>query len=63
MSQYRNSQSNPQRQLRAIVGTPADALRCFIGTDIDCLAFGNCFLRKEEQNPALRCAGYQGSFE
>ena len=36
-----------------IVGTPEDAFRCFMGTDIDCLAVGNCFLRKEEQNPAL----------
>ena len=37
-----------------IVGTPADAFRCFMGTDIECLAVGNCFLRKEEQNPALK---------
>ncbi len=37
-----------------IVCTPADALRCFMGTGIECLAVGNCFLRKEEQDPALR---------
>ncbi len=37
-----------------IVCTPADAFRCFMGTDLDCLAIGNCFLRKEDQNPALR---------
>ena len=36
-----------------IVCTPADAFRCFMGTDLDCLAVGNCFLRKEEQDPAL----------
>ena len=30
-----------------IVCTPADAYRCFMGTDIECLAIGNCFLRKE----------------
>ena len=36
-----------------IVCTPADAFRCFLGTDIDCLAIGDCFLRKEEQDPAL----------
>ena len=36
-----------------IVCTPADAFRCFMGTDIDCLAVGNCFLRKAEQDPAL----------
>ncbi len=25
-----------------------------MGTDIDCLAIGDCFLRKEEQDPSLR---------
>ena len=30
-----------------IVCTPLDAYNCFIGTDIDCLAIGNCFLDKE----------------
>ena len=37
-----------------IVCSPADAFRCFMGTDIECLAVGNCFLRKAEQDPALR---------
>ena len=37
-----------------IVGTPEDAFRCFMGTEIDVLAVGNCFLRKQEQNPALK---------
>ena len=32
-----------------IVCTPVDAWRCFMGTDIERLAIGNCFLRKEEQ--------------
>src|SRR5262249_997385 len=32
-----------------IVGTPEDAFRCFMGTQIDALAIGNCFLRKSEQ--------------
>ncbi len=45
-----------------IVCTPADAARCFLGTDIDCLAVGNCFLRKEEQAPSLR-RGHAGTFE
>ena len=36
-----------------IVCTPADAFRCFMATDLDCLAVGNCFLRKAEQDPAL----------
>jgi carbamoyltransferase len=37
-----------------IVGSPEDAFRCFMGTEIDVLAVGNCFLRKEDQNPALK---------
>lgn len=37
-----------------IVCTPEDAFRCFMGTEIDALAIGNCLLRKEEQNPALK---------
>ena len=32
-----------------IVCTPADAWRCFLGTDIERLAIGNCFVRKEDQ--------------
>jgi carbamoyltransferase len=36
-----------------IVCTPEDAFRCFMGTEIEVLSIGNCFLRKEEQNPAL----------
>jgi carbamoyltransferase len=33
-----------------IVSTPEDAFRCFMGTDLDSLAIGNCFLRKSEQH-------------
>ena len=38
-----------------IVCTPEDAFRCFLGSGIEALAVGNCFLAKEdqEQNPAL----------
>jgi carbamoyltransferase len=32
-----------------IVCTPADALRCFLATDIDVLALGRCVLRKDGQ--------------
>ena len=32
-----------------IVCTPDDAFRCFMGTDLDMLAIGNCFLRKQHQ--------------
>jgi carbamoyltransferase len=36
------------------VATPEDAFRCFMGTEIEVLVAGNCVLRKEEQDPALR---------
>ncbi len=36
-----------------IVCTPEDAFRCFMGTELDCLAIGNCFLEKADQDPAL----------
>ena len=32
-----------------IVNTPEDAWRCFMGTGMDSLAIGNCFLNKAEQ--------------
>jgi carbamoyltransferase len=45
-----------------IVGTPEDAFRCFMGTNMEVLAIGTCFLRKEEQDPAL-AKQYQSAFE
>jgi len=45
-----------------IVCTPEDAFRCFMGTELDVLAVGNCYLRKEDQNPALK-QNYESAFE
>jgi carbamoyltransferase len=45
-----------------IVGSPEDAFRCFMGTEIEALALGNCYLRKERQNPALK-QNYEHKFE
>ena len=45
-----------------IVGSPEDAFRCFMGTEIETLAVGNCFLRKDAQNPALK-QNYEHKFE
>ena len=45
-----------------IVCTPEDAFRCFMGTEIEALAVGNCFLKKEQQNPMLR-QNYESKFE
>ncbi len=36
-----------------IVATPEQAFRCFMGTDIEALAVGNCFLRKSDQDATL----------
>jgi carbamoyltransferase len=36
-----------------IVCTPEDAFRCFMGTELDVLVVGNCFLRKEQQDKLL----------
>jgi carbamoyltransferase len=45
-----------------IVCMPEQAFRCFMGTEIELLAVGNCILRKDEQNPALR-VDYKDAFE
>jgi carbamoyltransferase len=37
-----------------IACTPEDAFRCLMGTEIELLAAGNCLLRKEHQDPALK---------
>jgi carbamoyltransferase len=44
-----------------IVCTPEDAFRCFMGTDIELLAIGNCLLRKPDQDQGLRL-DYQSAF-
>ena len=46
-----------------IVCTPADAFRCFMGTGLDRLAIGDCFLRKEDQDPSLGIEGHEDAFE
>src|SRR4029079_1328163 len=45
-----------------LVCTPEDAFRCFMGTEIDVLAIGNCLLKKDAQNPALKTR-YESAFE
>jgi carbamoyltransferase len=45
-----------------IVCTPEDAFRCFMGTEVEVLAVGDCYLRKENQNMALR-KNYEKAFE
>lgn len=45
-----------------IVCTPEDAFRCFMGTEIETLVLGNCYLKKEQQDPALKL-NYETAFE
>lgn len=45
-----------------IVCTPEDAFRCFMGTELDVLVVGNCFLRKEDQDPTKKL-DYSDAFE
>ncbi len=45
-----------------IVGTPEDAFRCFMGTEIESLAIGNCWLQKVNQDPKFKVR-YEDSFE
>ena len=44
-----------------IVCTPDDAFRCFMGSEIEVLVIGNCFLRKEDQDTSLRL-DYKNAF-
>ncbi|MFY9833898.1 MAG: carbamoyltransferase [Methylocystis sp.] len=45
-----------------IVSTPEDAFRCFMGSDIEFLAIGNCVLYKSEQDPQ-QALDYKNVFE
>lgn len=45
-----------------IVCTPTDAFRCFMGTEIERLVVGNCWLEKEQQDPRLK-RDYKDAFE
>jgi carbamoyltransferase len=45
-----------------IVCSISDAFRCFMGTEIETLVIGNCFLEKQEQDPALKL-DYKNEFE
>jgi carbamoyltransferase len=45
-----------------IVGSPEDAFRCFMGSEIERLAVGNCYLEKDRQDPALKL-DYKDAFE
>ena len=45
-----------------IVNTPTDAFNCFMGTELDKLVIGNCYLDKKKQNTSLK-KDYSKEFE
>jgi len=45
-----------------IVNTPQDAFNCFMGTELDKLIIGNCYLDKASQDKKLK-KNYTGKFE
>jgi carbamoyltransferase len=45
-----------------IVCTPEDAFKCYMGTELDTLVAGNCFLRKQDQDVSLK-RDYKEKFE
>ena len=45
-----------------IVCTPEDSFHCFMGTDIEVLAVGNCILEKHEQDASLKTR-YETKFD
>jgi len=45
-----------------IVSTPTDAFKCFMGTELDTLVIGNCYLSKKNQNHKLK-KNYSKKFE
>jgi carbamoyltransferase len=45
-----------------IVNTPKDAFNCFMGTNLDVLVIGNCFMKKKDQDKSLK-KDYSSSFE
>jgi carbamoyltransferase len=45
-----------------IVNTPKDAFNCFMGTDLDKLVIGNCYLDKSNQDQSLK-KDYSKEFE
>ncbi len=44
-----------------IVNTPSDAFKCFMGTEMDYLVIGNCFLDKKKQSEKLK-VNYKDKF-
>ncbi|HTI29409.1 MAG TPA: carbamoyltransferase C-terminal domain-containing protein, partial [Methylomirabilota bacterium] len=46
-----------------IVGSPADAYRCFMRTEMDLLVLENCVLEKSRQKPLENDSDWRKEFE
>ena len=44
------------------MSTPTEAFKCFMGTELDKLIIGNCYLKKKSQNVTLEI-DYKTEFE
>jgi len=45
-----------------IVNTPKDAFNCFMGTELDILVIGDCYLKKKDQDQSFK-KDYKSAFE
>ena len=45
-----------------IVSSPYDAIKCFLGTNLDLLILGNCIIKKSEQKKSL-LINYKSEFD
>ena len=45
-----------------IVNTPENAFNCFMGSELDILVIGNCYLKKTNQKESLKI-NYKNRFE
>ena len=59
MSNFINTSFNVRGE--PIVNTPEDAFNCFMGTNLDVLVIGNCYL-KNRQNKSLN-KDYKNKYE
>ena len=44
------------------MNTTEDAFNCFMGTELDVLVIGNCYLKKKEQDLSLK-KDYRSKYE
>ena len=60
--QYTGNTEQPYRLTCTLSGSGRGVAGVLCGTELDVLAVGNCYLRKEDQDPALK-QNYETAFE